>query len=184
MRVSEEKTTIVIADPPWPHANGSRTNSGKSPKYKLMLLREIEELGETVRGISGDNSVLYMWATTPHLYGAMNVMLAWGFNHRSIHVWSKKKIACGFWARSNAEIVLIGERGKPAPPRILRATIFNGESEAPDHSSKPPVLHEIVESAWPSGKKVELFARRKRSGWDCIGYELGHLITASGVVAI
>lgn len=45
MRVAGEKTTVIIADPPWPHANGSRTNSGKSPKYPLMNLREIAALG-------------------------------------------------------------------------------------------------------------------------------------------
>lgn len=76
MRVSDASTTVMLADPPWPHANGSRTNSGKSPKYPLMNLREIAALGPAVSELAGSHAVLYLWSTGPHLPGAINTVAA------------------------------------------------------------------------------------------------------------
>lgn len=186
MRVSEQDTTVILADPPWPHANGSRTNSGKSPKYPLMLLREVEGVGPTVKGIAGDNAVLFMWATSPHLPGAIEVMKAWGFTYKSFRVWRKGRIACGFWTRSNAEIVLIGERGRPAAPVIgsVWPTVFRGDRAEARHSSKPSAMHVQVEESWPNARKVELFARVTREGWECIGADLGQSLTPEGVTPV
>ena len=183
VREVAERTTIVLADPPWPHANGSRTNSGKSPKYPLMNLREIAALGGAIERMAGADAVLYLWATTPHLPGAIDTIGAWGFTYRSLHVWRKTKIACGFWARSNAEIVLIGERGRPCAPSgsMLMPTILEGTAEARVHSSKPAIVHEMIERQWAAARKIELFARRDRHGWECYGADLGHYISDRGV---
>lgn len=185
MRVTDKETAVIVADPPWPHANGSRTNSGKSPKYPLMNLKEIAALGATVEGLSGPNAVLYLWATVPHLPGAIDSLRAWGFNYRSFHIWKKTKIACGFWARSNAEIILIGERGRPSAPigSLLSPTIMDGQPEANEHSSKPTFIHDLAERLWPAARKVELFARRYRVGWECYGGDLGHIISCHGIAA-
>jgi N6-adenosine-specific RNA methylase IME4 len=183
-RVGGADTAVIVADPPWPHANGSRTNSGKSPKYPLMNLREIGALGPVVELLAGDDAVLYLWATTPHLPGAIDTMRAWGFTYRSLHVWRKSRLACGFWARSNAEIVLVGERGRPCAPigSLLSPTIMEGAPEANGHSTKPSTVHEMTERLWPDARKIELFARRSRRGWESYGSDLGHKITASGLL--
>ena len=182
-RVEPERTTVILADPPWPHANGSRTNSGKSPKYRLMNLREIAAIGPTVKGVAGNNAVLFLWATTPHLPGALDVVKAWGFVYRSLHVWRKKKIACGFWARSNAELVVIAERGRPTgpSPSLILPTIFDGEAEEKIHSAKPGVMHGLIDIQWPRSRKVELFARRLRRGWECYGSSVGFIIGPDGI---
>jgi len=184
VRVSGEQTVVVLADPPWPHANGSRTNSGKSPKYPLMNLREIAALASTVGTLSGEDAVLYLWATTPHLPGAIDVLRAWGFIYRSFHVWQKSRVACGFWARSNAEILLIGEKGRPqgTTPELLMPTILAGEPLPNGHSSKPSVVHKMIERLWPHSRKVELFARDRRAGWDSFGADIGTTITSTGIV--
>ena len=183
MRVRDDKTTVVIADPPWPHANGSRTNSGKSPKYPLMNLREIAALGPTVAEQAGDDAVLYLWATGPHLPGAIATMQAWGFTYRSFHVWKKDRIACGFWSRSNAEICLVGERGGPSatPASLLSTSVIDGDAWSARHSSKPDAIHLMVERLWPSARKVELFGRARRHGWDVFGSDLGHQIGADEI---
>lgn len=183
-RVSDRETVVMIADPPWPHANGSRTNSGKSPKYRLMNLREIAALAPTVSNIAGNDAVLYLWTTAPHLPGAIHVMTTWGFRYRSFHVWRKTRMACGFWARSNGELVLVGERGRPAAPPASRllGTLLDGEPLHGVHSSKPLFLHEMVERLWPNALKYELFAREQREGWHCVGIELGHRITPEGIM--
>lgn len=187
MRVSEAKTIVFIADPAWPHANGSRTNSGKSPKYPLMTLAQIAALGSVVKAEAGEHSVMALWATAPHLPGAIETLKAFGFKYRSFRIWRKRKMACGFWVRSDAEIVLIGERGKPAPPRkgTLRRTIFDGDPITKEfHSSKPGELHKMIELSWPESQKIELFATRETAGWKCYGTDLGYLITPTGIVPL
>jgi N6-adenosine-specific RNA methylase IME4 len=149
-----------------------------------MNLREIKELRGAVAALSGDHAVLYAWATAPHLPGAIDVLSAWGFTYRSYLVWKKSKIACGFWARSNAEIVLIGERGRPCAPAsaTLPATVFEAPALQIRHSSKPDRLHEIIEASWPRSRKIELFARTERVGWEAYGTDLGHVIGPGGVI--
>lgn len=148
-----------------------------------MNLREIAALGAAVADMAGNDAVLYLWATTPHLPGAIDTVAAWGFTYRSLHVWRKSRIACGFWARSNAEIVLIAERGRPAAPNpsMLVPTILEGDAETRRHSSKPVAVHEMIERQWTEARKIELFARRERTGWECYGADLGHFIGAEGV---
>jgi N6-adenosine-specific RNA methylase IME4 len=185
MRASCEQTTIVLADPPWPHANGSRTNSGKSPKYPLMNLRDISALGPTVTELAGAHAVLYLWATGPHLPGAISTIEDWGFRYRSFHVWQKKGVACGFWVRSNAELLLIAERGRPYPPAgsELAATVFTGAALSRQHSAKPDFIHRQIERQWPTARRIELFARSDRAGWETFGADLGTTITSDGIHA-
>jgi N6-adenosine-specific RNA methylase IME4 len=170
--------TVLLADPPWPHANGSRTNSGKSPKYPLMSFEAINALAPAAQETTGEHGVLYLWSTSPHLPRAIETMVAWGFTYRSWHVWRKQKIACGFWVRSNAELVLIGERGRPAKPLVLHPSVIEGSGWSAIHSAKPDRLHAIIEQAWPRSRKVEWFARQQRDGWECLGSDLGAMIAA------
>ena len=176
MKMRNANVTVMIADPPWPHANGSRTNSGKSPKYQLMNLKEIAALGPVVTKLAGDDAVLYLWATCPHLPGAIATIESWGFRYRSYLVWRKQTVASGYWARSDAEICLIAEKGYPQGPdkSSLPRTIIEGQRVQGRHSSKPDAVHGIVERLWPNARKVELFGRTMRAGWEVYGDEFGH----------
>lgn len=40
------------------------------------------------------------------------------------------------------------------------------------HSKKPICAYEMIENMFPATKKIELFARNKRQGWDCWGDEI------------
>ncbi len=148
-----------------------------------MLLSEICALGPTVRELAGDHAVLYLWVTAPCLLKSGEVLEAWGFTYRSYHVWAKDQPACGFWNRSDAEVCLVAERGRPAAPSdALPRTVLRASRLRTAHSSKPSVVHEVVERLWPAARKVELFARAVRPGWACYGSDLGTLLTPTGIV--
>lgn len=172
-RVNRSLVTVLLADPPWPHANGSVTNSGKSPKYPLMTFSEIEGLSDRAKQTVGEDGVLYLWATVPHLPMALKCMESWGFKYRSWHVWAKKRVACGYWARSNAELLLIGERGFPQGPVSVSPSVVTGEPWGNVHSAKPDEVYDLIERAWPESAKVEWFARRERPGWVQKGGDFG-----------
>lgn len=40
------------------------------------------------------------------------------------------------------------------------------------HSQKPEAAYEMIEAMFPEAKRLELFARQERAGWDCFGNEV------------
>ena len=48
-------------------------------------------------------------------------------------------------------------------------TVFREKSTK--HSKKPLFAYEMLENMFPEAKKIELFARNTREGWDCWGDE-------------
>src|SRR6185295_11486750 len=97
-----------------------------------------------VNDIADTNAVLFMWTISTMIPKALQVMEAWGFKYKTIgFVWVKKnKIAdsfftgMGFWTRSNAEICLIGVKGKPLP-RVSRSVHQIVFTPIDKHSKKP-----------------------------------------------
>ena len=69
---------VIYADPPWSY-NFSRSESRKVENhYPTMTLDEIKKLSIPAE----DNAVLYLWATSPKLPEALEVMTAWGFAYK------------------------------------------------------------------------------------------------------
>lgn len=81
----------------------------------------------------------------------------------------------GRYFRNVHEIVLIGVKGKITKKiknKSQRTVYFWPVTK---HSKKPDGLQDMLEIMLPgkSIKKIELFARRERKGWVCIGNEVG-----------
>ncbi|MEM9046727.1 MAG: MT-A70 family methyltransferase [Pseudomonadota bacterium] len=163
---------LILADPPWKFSSNSRAKPGRNAMrhYDCMALADICAL--PVEDIAETSAVLYLWATVPMLDQAFDVMRAWGFRYVSNLTWRKSRIGTGFWVRNRHEHVLIGRRGKPRCPRPAhRDSII--ESDQREHSRKPDELFHQIEEAYPTERKVELFARERRDGWDCWGDQVG-----------
>jgi N6-adenosine-specific RNA methylase IME4 len=98
-------------------------------------------------------------------------MDAWGFEYRSSIVWVKHAIGLGFWVRNQHEHLLIGARGRmrsPPPAARPSSVIINRRRQ---HSRKPDEAYALIEAAYPTLPKIELFARAARPGWDRWGNE-------------
>ena len=50
-----------------------------------------------------------------------------------------------------------------------RPTSISVVSSAREHSAKPEVFYEMIESFYPSLPRIELFSRRQREGWAAWG---------------
>jgi N6-adenosine-specific RNA methylase IME4 len=157
---------VIYADPPWryEHAEPSRSLDNQ---YPTMTLEDICAM----RVPAADDAVLFLWATSPKLTEALQVMSAWGFEYRTCMVWVKDRIGMGYYARQRHEILLIGRRGNlPVPEPSDRP---DSVIEAPlgRHSEKPAEFAETIARMYPHLPKVELFARQARLGWDAWGNE-------------
>lgn len=88
----------------------------------------------------------------------------------------------GRYTRNAHETCVIATRGKMASkildhsiPSTLHAPMpWNWETNRPYHSAKPEVFYSLVERL-ARGPYVEMFGRRRRSGWTVLGNQVGKL---------
>lgn len=73
--------------------------------------------------------------------------------------------------RQTHEIVLIGTRGKVSKMLKNRAQRSVHFGVVTEHSKKPEALQDMLDIMYPNTNKVELFARRDRIGYTCVGNE-------------
>lgn len=118
--------------------------------------------------------VLYLWATAPLLPEALRVIEAWGFKYKSCAVWDKEVLGMGYWFRGQHEILMVATRGKvTSPPATLRISSVI-RCKRGEHSRKPEYVRAMIEQWYPDAKRLEMFSRLKRPGWDSFGNEVEH----------
>lgn len=74
--------------------------------------------------------------------------------------------------RQTHEICLIGTRGKVYDKLKNKSQRSVSFAENLRHSAKPEHLQDSLEIMFPKTRKLELFARRIRPGWTCLGNEI------------
>lgn len=165
------KYRIIYADPPWQYGNTMPdTFTEQRDHYPTMPLKDICDM--PIREIVADNAVLFLWVTSPILEESFDVVRAWGFKYKSSFIWDKQRPVMGHYNGVQHEILLICTRGSCQPD--VRQQI-NSIVSIPrtQHSEKPEYFREIIDTIYPYGKRIELFARKQIEGWDSYGNQLG-----------
>jgi N6-adenosine-specific RNA methylase IME4 len=184
---------LIMADPAWPTQMRSPKGERKSSvaKYGAMSWAELEAfpLGE----LAARDCLLWLWCTWPlllhggdprrHFAGADAAtsrpgacMKAWGFRYVTGGAWFKRTrhgkaaFGTGYRLRSCCEPFLIGTIGNPLTTRRERNAI---EDLVREHSRKPEAAYALCERWMAGARRVELFSRRSRPGWDTWGLEAG-----------
>ena len=164
---------IVLADAPHKFSSNSQGKPGRNAMRHYACMTDAEIADIPVKEWVKPDALLLYWTTAPMLERSLPQLGAWGFRYVSQLVWVKERIGTGFWVRNRHEIVLIGKRGKfPCPrPAPFPDSVITGQQR--QHSRKPDRLHEMIDAAWPDLRKLELFSREDRPGWDAWGNETG-----------
>jgi site-specific DNA-methyltransferase (adenine-specific) len=178
------KFGVIYADCPWLY-DRSVGQGVAVEQYDLMELAEIKNLedaeGRKVQDLSGENCLLFLWATFPKLTEALETIAAWGFEYKTVgFTWIKtnKKndkpfFGIGSYTKSNAEVCLLGTKGDPhilVKDNSVSSVIM---SPLREHSRKPDEARAGIEKLVGSIPKIELFAREKVKGWETWGRETG-----------
>ncbi|MBN2631571.1 MAG: DNA methyltransferase [Rhodobacteraceae bacterium] len=166
---------LIMADPPWTMEMRSEAGEAKSPQahYETMSVAEIAAM--PVEALAGRNCLLWMWAVAPMLPQALDVMAAWGFEFKTQGEWAKmtkhgkQAFGTGYILRGAGEPFLIGTRGAPVTTKAVRSVII---AKAREHSRKPDEAFAAAERLMPEAKRLELFSRQSRPGWDVWGNEV------------
>jgi N6-adenosine-specific RNA methylase IME4 len=173
---------VLLADPPWQYNDKltmSDTKRSSDAHYPTMTFAEIERF--KIPEMKED-SFLFLWVTNPFLLDGSgpDVCEAWGFKPKQLITWVKGRDECdkttlhigmGHYTRSATEHVIVGVRGKPKWLIKNRGVpnIFVAPRE--QHSAKPECFYKTIEDL-VDGPYMELFARKRRDGWDAEGNEL------------
>lgn len=168
---------LIMSDPPWRFETYSDAGREKSADahYETMTLDEIKAM--PVSHLGRGDCILWLWATHPMLPQAFEVVKAWGFNHVTNGVWVKRtktgKLAfgTGYRLRCASEPFIIATLGNPETVRDVRSVI---EGPVREHSRKPEEAYAEAERYMPSAvRKLDMFSRETRPGWDSWGNETG-----------
>jgi N6-adenosine-specific RNA methylase IME4 len=184
---------LIMVDPPWPYKLRSQKGEAKSyaAHYGAMSFDDICAL--PVGDLASGHCILFMWATWPLiLYGGDperhyvdadasismvgRVIKSWGFRYVTGGTWTKRTVTgklsfgTGYRARSSCEPFLLGVMGSPLNSRAERNVI---DGLAREHSRKPEEAFAWCERYMPGARRLELFSRASRVGWDTWGLEAG-----------
>jgi N6-adenosine-specific RNA methylase IME4 len=180
---------LAVIDPPWPYWGNPDKWGAAGKHYPLMTAEEIASI--PIGSLLAPRGVVFVWCTCPMVALGVHTIEAWGLAVVGIpFIWEKTDRdghpvgAQGVRpsiTKPTAEFVLAGsrvKRGRPMAvadegvPQIVRAP--RGE-----HSAKPPAVMQRIERLFPSARRLELFARRHRPGWEAWGDELDSRTTVS-----
>jgi N6-adenosine-specific RNA methylase IME4 len=173
---------VVYCDPPWSYTHNTysaRDNDGVksvslshvTDKYPTLSL--VEMMCWDLGSILSDNALIFMWATGPVLEESFPLMNSWGFSFMTVgFVWEKVKVNPGYYTMSSCEYVLIGKRGTIPQPRGSRSVRQFHQELSTRHSAKPDEIRERIEEMFPTQKKLEMFCRTPKEGWDIFGNEV------------
>lgn len=171
---TERRYSLLYVDPPWRYEGAESGTRQIENQYGTMPLDEIKAL----KVPAADDATLFLWTTSPKLADGLAIVKAWDFEYRTCMVWVKDKIGMGYYARQQHELLLIAKRGKPLvpAPQHRPSSVIHGDRS--EHSAKPEVVYELIESMYPEYERgedqtdfVELFARIRRHGWDAWGLD-------------
>jgi len=183
-----EKYDIIYVDPPWDYNGKMQFDKTSTTKENLNLSRKIfissasfkyptlklEELIKLpMNKIMKEDCLLFMWTTSPQLENAIELGRAWEFEYKTIaFIWNKMNHNPGQYTLSNCELCLVFKHGKIPRPRGARniQQLISVPRQA--HSVKPNEVLEGITAMFPSQRKIELFARRKVTGWDSWGLDI------------
>lgn len=164
---------FIMADPAWTFVTYSEKGHEKAPQahYDCQSLDEIKAL--PVGQLASRDCVLWLWACNPMLDQAFDVIKAWGFQFKTAGSWAKKTVngkyrwGPGYVLRTTNEPYLIATTGNPQ----IKAIQSGFDGLAREHSRKPDEAYELAERMCPNARRLNMFTRETRVGWDSTGDE-------------
>lgn len=177
---TDRRYDLIVTDPPWRQSKGGKKSvrpqsSGTELDYPVCSLEDIKEHLRQATNLCEDDSVLFLWTIDKYLFEAQKMAEELGYKLHARMIWNKMMgIPAAFTVRYGHEYLLYMYRGKFTPVALEERgkihTVF--EERVKRHSQKPEISYEIIKRLYPEARKLEMYARTEREGFDCWGNEV------------
>jgi N6-adenosine-specific RNA methylase IME4 len=183
---------VITLDPPWPY-DRTAGQGVANKQYSLMTWDGLAALGPLLHALAAPNCAIFVWTTAPLLMEQTDIVKAWGFRYiTKAFCWVKTNRngivfhGVGSYTASNTEDVWLLSNGTPkrqaadvsqVVPTLEDHFGMRGEAVVAPmgrHSKKPEEIQDRIERLC-SGPYLEVFSRRRRPNWTCLGNELDGL---------
>jgi N6-adenosine-specific RNA methylase IME4 len=162
-----EKFGTIYADPPWRYQNqGTRASTGNHYAGDMSV---DEICAMPIPEICAEKCHLHLWTTNAFLFECPKILEAWGFTFKSSFVWVKPQMGIGNYWRNSHEIMLLAVKG--GQTALSKSEMSWLECRRGEHSAKPDAVRDRIERLSP-GPFLELFGRKKVSGWTVFGNQI------------
>lgn len=158
---------VIVIDPPWPLGDGAEYD----PDYFRAGLPYPHKSIEGIKALeipAADDCVLWLWCINRLLHDAFHVVEAWGFEPKCVVTWAKEWIGLGSWLRGQTEHCILAIKGKVPWEITDQSTLIRAPVR--EHSRKPDEFYTLVDTLC-HGRKLDMFSREKREGWEQWGDE-------------
>ena len=159
---------VIVIDPPWDMKKIERDERPNQSEFDYPTMTE-KELA-TLPIPAADNCHMWLWTTQKFLSSALRLLEAWGFKYVCTFVWRKNGGFQPFGLpQYNCEFAIYARKGTP---QFIDTKAFFTCFDAPrgKHSEKPEVFYETVRRV-TTGRRIDIFNRRKIEGFDTYGQE-------------
>jgi N6-adenosine-specific RNA methylase IME4 len=178
------KYNVITLDPPWQYERTA--GQGVAHKqYSLMTWDDLHALGPLLHAVATPDCAIFLWTCAPLLIETAEMVKAWNLRYiTKAFCWLKTTpnggyfVGLGSHTRGNNEDVWLLSNGTP---RRKNADVYQivPTSEAVSalltrHSAKPEEVYRRIER-YIDGPYLEVFSRRQRPGWTCLGNEVDGL---------
>ena len=170
---------VILMDPPWIiQQNPNKVTRGVELGYDQM---EENAIATMPLDLIQTDGYVFMWVVAREFSNGLKMLERWGYQVINDIHWIKTsrrgiyQPSNGHYLQHAKESLLIGVKGKGCP--FMRKDKFTDKIIQPRNlrqSHKPNKLYKIIESIFPGGTYIELFARSHnlRSNWVSLGLEV------------
>lgn len=176
------KYDVLVIDPPWQKKKGGirkvRPNQTTKLDYETLETSVcFMLLDQTIFNLAKQTHTVFLWTIDEFLIEAEQQMLQRGYKRHARFVWDKGNgVAPAFSVRYTHEYCVWYY--KPTFTNVVDetkgkyTTVFSESSR--EHSRKPDVFYKMIDKMFPTAKKLDVFSREKRSGWDQWGDQINY----------
>lgn len=178
----QKRYGLIYTDPPWEQVKGGRkkvrpNSSGTGLDYPVMPLEEIAQFHKEVLPLlAQEKHNVFMWTIDKYLIAAEEFMQEIGYVRHARIIWNKLagmapaytvRFTCEYllWFYPKGRILLPDQETRGKYPTFIQEGVKR-------HSQKPEFAYKMLEDMFRESEKIELFARKARSQWDCWGNEV------------